>query len=725
MSPEIDDDLVKKFKARVEKELGEGGAAKVPEEEKRVYSREYKQFRKEYIPRHMSVYEQLCNISGGILKLKPDPKKAKELQEAIDTCHLNITPTGAMSFSILGPIVFALVSSLVFYMLLNSMFFVMFFLFAGFIMINPLGTLPMFLASTWRMKSGNQMVLCVFYIVTFMRHTSNLELAIGFASDHLAPPLSLDLKKVMWDVETQKYESVKESLEGYLNTWKKWNIEFIETFHLIEGSLFESAEERRLELLDKSLDVILEETYEKMLHYAQNLKSPLTMLNMLGIVLPILGLVILPLLVSFMEDVKWYNISLLYNVALPVSVYYLGRKILATRPTGYGDVDITELNPSLKKFKNVLMKFGKSEIAINPLYISVIFAGVFFMIGISPFLLHAVGFPDFGWGEEDEFSVCERQFCFLEYKDIEGEERGPFGLGASMMSLAVTISIGVGIGMYYKFRSQNVIKIREKAKQLENEFASALFQLGNRLGDGLPAEMAFGSVAETMEGSISGKFMEIVSINIRSLGMGVEEAIFDPDRGALSKYPSSIIESSMKVLTQSVKKGPRVAAQALLNVSRYIKEIHKVDERLKDLLSDVVGSMNSQIKFLTPAISGIVIGITSMITSILGKLGSQLDTLTADSGPAAAGAAGGGMLDMFGAGIPTFYFQVVVGLYVVQLIYILTIIANGIENGADKLNERFALGVNMVKSTIMFCMISGAVMFLFNLIAANIMSATT
>ena len=472
MSPARKDDLVEKFEAKIKKELGEGGAERVPDQEKRAYSREYQQFRKEYIPKHMSIYEKLCNISGSILKLKPEKEKAKELQEAIETCHLNITPTGAMSFSILGPIVFALVTSLLFYILLQSMFFVMFFMFAAFIMIGPLGNLPMFLAAAWRMKSGNQMVICVFYIVTFMRHTSNLELAIEFASAHLAPPLSLDLRKVLWDVETQKFESIKESIENYLRSWKKWNLEFVETLHLIEGSLFESEESRRLSLLDKSLDVILEETYEKMLHYAQNLKSPLTMLNMLGVVLPILGLVILPLVVSFMDDAKWYNISLLYNLALPVSIFYLGKKILSTRPTGYGDVDITELNPSLKKFKNVLLKFGKTEIAVNPLYISVAVGVSLFLLGISPILMYAVGIPDFGWGEEDEFSVCERQFCFLEYKDFDGEIRGPFGLGASLMSLFVTISIGVSVGMYYRFKSKNVIKIREQSKALEKEFVS-------------------------------------------------------------------------------------------------------------------------------------------------------------------------------------------------------------------------------------------------------------
>jgi len=47
------------------------------------------------------------------------------------------------------------------------------------------------------------MVLCIFYVVTYMRHTSNLELAVEFASQHLSAPLNLDLRKVLWDVETE------------------------------------------------------------------------------------------------------------------------------------------------------------------------------------------------------------------------------------------------------------------------------------------------------------------------------------------------------------------------------------------------------------------------------------------------------------------------------------------------------------------------------------------
>jgi hypothetical protein len=208
-----------------------------------------------------------------------------------------------------------------------------------------------------------------------------------------------------------------------------------------------------------------------------------------------------------------------------------------------------------------------------------------------------------------------------------------------------------------------------------------------------------------------------VSNNIKNLGMGVEQAIFDSKVGAIWKYPSNIIQSSMKVLVESAKKGPLIAAQAMMNISNYIKEIHRVDERLKDLLSEIISSTKSQIKFMTPVISAIVIGITSMITTILGKLTTQLSSATTGS-DAVQGAS---ISEMFGEGLPTFYFQFVVGFYVVEIIYILTVLNNTVENGTDKLNERYELGVNMIKSTVLYCVLSGVVMFAFNMLAISIL----
>lgn len=740
-APEDYKEFEKKYKDRIKKEFDDYKKQKSSS----IQSRQYQEFKQQWMPKRLTFYEKLCNVSEKIFKITPDQKEAKDVQEYIDICHLNATPAGVKSFSFLGPISLIMVVaffSIILPYLMNpeynmssGLFFVVFATIFGLILIIPLGKLPEFFANNWRMSVSNEMVLSIFYIVTFMRHSSNLENAVDFAAEHLPPPLSLDLKKVIWNVETQKYRSIKESLDAYLETWKKWNMEYIESMHLIESSLYENSESRRLDSLEKALRLMLDETYERMLHYAHNLQSPLTMLNMLGIVLPILGLVILPLIVSFMEGVKWFHLLALYNIALPIGVYYLGRSILSTRPTGYGETDISENNPEIRKYRNILVKIGNSDVQMSPAYIAVLVFLVLFFIGISPILMHvlAPGFDIVLTGSNaeeqgirviDDYQTKEGQFYLLGYREDKGVFVGPFGLGAAILSLFIPLSFGLSFGIYYRLRSKNVIKIREESKKLESEFAGSLFQLGNRIGDGLPVEIAFSKVAEATSGTTSGRFFELVSLNITKLGMSVEEAIFDKKRGALVFYPSSLIESSMKVLVESSKKGPIVASQAVINVSEYIKQIHRVDERLKDLMADTISSLNSQISFLTPSIAGIVIGITSMITTILGSLKDQMKLLTGsvDAGGVPTGPGLGSINDLgFGLGIPTFFFQIIVGVYVVQIIYIMTIIVNGVRNGADPLNEKYMIGKNLISSVTLYVLISLVVMLVFNLVAGMVL----
>jgi hypothetical protein len=58
-----------------------------------------------------------------------------------------------------------------------------------------MSSVPSRLANKWRLKASSQMVPAILYVVVYMRHTSNLEKAIAFASEHLSYPLSLDFKK--------------------------------------------------------------------------------------------------------------------------------------------------------------------------------------------------------------------------------------------------------------------------------------------------------------------------------------------------------------------------------------------------------------------------------------------------------------------------------------------------------------------------------------------------
>lgn len=730
----------KKYKTRLASELGDS-----VNETKKITTNDYETFKKTFMPRNLSLYEKTCNFAEKLMPIKPDKKIIPELEEAIRISHINTSPTGTTSFAALVSLLTVFAITILGVVILafdttgskDLMFFLIFGLIMAFVMFIPLTKLPFIIANSWKMKASNQMVLSIFYIVTYMRHTPNLELAVDFAAEHLKPPLSLDFKKVIWDIETGKFDNVNESLDNYLEIWRKWNQEFIESTHLIQSSLYETSETRRQDALDKSLQVILDETYEKMLHFTHDLKSPMTTLHMLGIVLPILGLVILPLMTSFIKEARWYHLFAIYNIALPILVYYMGRQILSTRPTGYGGVDTGNLSAQESANKKLTLKMSSNKnekgLSFTPKVAGAAIMLIFFFIAIIPLVLHSAN-PNFDYvySKKQGFTTLANiddqntiTLSFLDYREQKsdtgqtGPPVGPYGLGASLLSLFFPLALGLGLGMYYKIQTGNVLEVKERTKKLELEFASALFQLGNRLADGVPAEIAFGNVSSVMHGTQSGRFFEMVTINIVKLGMGVEDAIYDSKVGALRYYPSSIIESSMKVFIESSRKGPLVASQALITVAEYIKSMHRVDERLNDLMADIVSSMKSQISFLTPAIAGIVVGITSMITQILGSLAAKIGQFNSGSDGGLGSASS--LFKLFGAGgVPTYYFQAIVGLYVVQITFILTILINGIQNGSDKLSENEMLAKNLIKSTLLYVAIAGIFTLIFSIIAGSL-----
>lgn len=710
-------DILEKYQKKIEKEF----SSPLDQPTEKTFTRDYEIFRREALHMENSFYERACLISQRILNIAPAKKEFKdELQKSLEYIHLNVTPAGVYTFAILSSfsfIFFGFLIAFISFLLTGSPLLLFPFLLVvlGVILLFPLSKYPIHLAQRRRLQSSNQMVLCILYLVVYLRHTSNLEHAIKFAGEHLTEPLALDLRKILWDVETKKFATIQESLEYYLDGWKEYNLTFVESMHLLESSLYEGKEERRIELLEKALSVILEGTYDSMLHYAQEVRSPMTMLHMLGIILPTLGLIILPLIGSFI-GVRWYHLAIIYNVILPILVFYFGYTLLAKRPIGYSQTEIRDI-PEYERLRKFSVHIGKEqEILMNPKYIAIMCGMLIFLLGISPLIIHWLN-PGI------DFQLMKDVF-FLGYKETEtGTIIGPFGLGAILLSLFIPLAFAVGVGMYYSIRSKRLIAIREETKKLELEFRGAIFQLGNRIGGSIPAEMAFGQVSQNLGTTPTGKFFRLVDRNIKQLGMSVRDAIFNEKVGAMLYYPSALIGSSMKVLVESAQKGPQVVSRALLSIADYLDRIYKVSERLKDLLSEITSSMKAQISFLMPLIAGIVVGIGSMITTIIANLGSTIGAVTAGSTETATGAGvvGGvsGLANIFPLDklVSPFFLQVVVGIYVVEMIIILSILSNGIENGVDKLNEEYMIGRNVFKGTFLYILIAGITIFAFNLLA--------
>ena len=687
-------DILRKHSARIEGQM--------KTEIKNVnYSREYVKFKQEMAP-ELTRYERWCNSLGKIIKLKISEKDEKNIKRQLEIAHLEVEPWQSVTLSIMSFVAvffIGLLISIAVVLIKGSIsnFPILFFflmLFFGLFLFYFVNGYPRRLANKWRLKASSQMVPAILYIVVYMRHTPNFERAIEFASEHLQEPLSLDFKKVFYDVEIGKFSTIKESLDNYLETWRDYSSEFIESFHLIESSLFEPTNEGRIAALEKSLQVVLDGVYDKMLRFTHDVRSPLTNVYMLGVVLPTLALALLPLASAMLKGmIQWYHIFILFNLIIPFFVFYLTDKIMLLRPGGYGESSLLEKNPYYYKYKSKAPYF-KAFLICLPLFI----------LGTLPLIFQFTPVPS--WiGLQRDYTFSQLGLGFFKDEFIFGFAQfgegivGPFGIGALILSMFVPLGIALFFSIAYKSKTKELIVERVRTRKLEREFNNSLFQIGNRIGNGMPPELAFGRVAESSRGLMTEDFFRRVNYNIQQMGMDVEKAIFDSRRGAIIYYPSDLIATSMRVLIESAKKGLKIAALSLMSISEYVKNIQKITDRLRDMLAEIISDMKSNMTFLAPLLSGIVVGLAAMITAILSKI--KLGNLGGEVSGMGNLSSITQLFDYLQM-IPPYYLQIAVGIYIIQVIFILTGTLVTIDSGEDKLEKTNKTGKNLLSGVMLY-----------------------
>ncbi len=385
---------------------------------------------------------------------------------------------------------------------------------------------------------------------------------------------------------------------------------------------------------------------------------------------------------------------MIFNLLIPFFVFYLVSQALLKRPGGYGESSILELNPNYAIYKSK-----------SPFIIAGLISLPFFIIGLLPFIFQ-ISFITSLFNLQSDYIISIIQTPLFDFKRVGNNIVGPFSPIAVIFGLLIPFSIALFFSIAYRKKTSLLIKSREKTKLLEEEFTNSLFQLGNRLGDGTPAEIAFGRVASQTQGQVTQNFFSIVNQNISQMGMSLESAIFDKKRGAITYYPSQLIATSMRILVEAVKKGLEVAARSLMSISEYVKNIEKINSRLRDLLAEVVSDMKSNMTFLAPLLSGIVVGLATMITIILNKL--QAIQAQATSGEQISGFGLSSILSIFDVSqmIPPYFVQVSIGLYIVEIIFILTTALVTVDSGKDTLREKYDLSKNLLRGILLYTITS-------------------
>jgi hypothetical protein len=151
------------------------------------------------------------------------------------------------------------------------------------------------------------------------------------------------------------------------------------------------------------------------------------------------------------------------------------------RPGGYGETTLLEKNPFYYKYKSNA-PYWKAFWICFPLL----------LLGLLPLIMGYTPIPE--WiGINSDYALSDlglgvfgngNLFGFVE---VDGNKIGPFGFFSLLLSLFIPFSIAMFFALSFSLKTKELIKARDETKDLEKEFNSSLFILGNRLGDGIPA----------------------------------------------------------------------------------------------------------------------------------------------------------------------------------------------------------------------------------------------
>ena len=253
-------------------------------------------------------------------------------------------------------------------------------------------------------------------------------------------------------------------------------------------------------------------------------------------------------------------------------------------------------------------------------------------------------------------------------------------------------------------------KVRDDIKQIEREFSDALYILGKRISEEKSPEESFMYTAHTMKGSKISEVFSKTGYNLTAMHTNLRNSMFDYEYGSLKYVYSDRIKAIMRLFVEGIQKSQRAVSISIIKIADHLKALQEVEKKIKDTLFSLTSTLRSTVAVFAPLIGGVTLSITKLISNIITGISDKLP-----SGSALDAASGlPGVTDSFSLeNVRPEYFVLVIGIYILQLIFLLVRFTNGIDEGDDKAAYMYSLGKMMPTSIIVFSLtvIFGQILF--------------
>lgn len=579
---------------------------------------------------------------------------------------------------------------------------------------------PGFRSTVVRIKSSDEALRVILYMAMQLEMNPNLSHSVKSAAGHTDGYLSKDLAKVMWETETKQkqVQNIRQAISNRIDLWRKWSPSFVKSLEYLIDSLSRTGKDRR-RMIEKGQEKIIGDMENQMDQYARNLNSPIRVMNMAGIMLPLMGLIMFPLISVFMggDTVGVGSVSIymafVYLLILPSFLFFLVKRLISKRPGAYSQPSLEHVNDLPSKDEiHVSISGSTYKIPVLPLALAV------GLIIALPGLIYYFNLINTIVSFETGITVTGGDVHTpSQWKDFINNQYDVSNAVPNVVQ-AMTLFWGINAGLitYFLGRSYGRQKIRTKIQKIEEDVEIGLTELENALSKGMPVERSIYMVTEKFKEIGEGDkpledFFEKVLDNLQQKGFPFRKAVFDEKEGAIQNYPSNILRNAMNMLADSSDKGPDIAAENLKRVNQYIKNQKSVEDTIRRLLDDTVSQMQIQAKFIAPIITGAAGAMSLLIVQTLYIIAERIKELQESLMIGQQSSGDGGLASQIAliknldSALPPTLILLIVSLYLIQVSLILGYFINGIRNGFDEISRDMILSKTLIYSATVYSLI--------------------
>ncbi|MFH0870289.1 MAG: hypothetical protein V1866_04505 [archaeon] len=501
------------------------------------------------------------------------------------------------------------------------------------------------------MEYSEEMLRAVLHLSTYTQMGVSMESAFLETEKNLTGILKKQFEDINNSLKRRVVSELGSALKKYVDIWNKANPYFVKSIRLLQIASFSSEKEREI-LIAETIETLMVNYSTMGKRAAEDLSKNANMLITGGILMPVLSLLVLPIMAVFMPQVvKPSTIAFLYIVFFPTIVLVAALSFASKRI----QIDTIRLRES-SEYKPLKKAY---------LYICI---GMAVVIGIPTLItMNAVitkAMPN----------IDSLFYFFLAW------------LGGAGMAIASYIYATIYVKKYDA--------LWEKIRDVEMDLPFILQSFSTYFALNTPFEKVIDGVIDDYE---TLGFKDHPAIKgfkgIKHLLITSKDTLVTIIKTQIKKLiPSSKVCTVIEQIVTFETVSQESAAKAARTIRRQVIDTYKLDDYVKTLLADTVGLISVSITFLAPMLCAAAVVMTFAILKSIVFITEQLTKISALFGGETV------ELNLIDASkvVPPTFIAAVVGVYLLEMIFVLSLFQTQISIGSDFFQTMKNLKSNMI-----------------------------